>query len=159
MTAENALRACLSEHGCRIEIDNEGVAIVGQTDRLTAELVGEARKLKPALLVELLREQAEALTASVEGDAPLAERQARLRELLAVEERLTRAQLELWASWRRDGFTILWSPLVEEFILAGGGPAPPGHEGLVVYSWDEVEAMKDASPEAVVRAHRVKKVS
>jgi hypothetical protein len=147
----------LAERACRIELDREGVAIVGQTDRLTAELVAEVRRLKPALVVELLREQARNLVAFIDGDAPLAERQAKLSELLAVEDRLSAAQKALWDSWHDAGFKIIWSPIVEEFILVGDGSPPPGGQGIVVYTWAEVEALKDAAPEHVIAAHKLKK--
>jgi hypothetical protein len=138
-------------------LDSEGVAIVGQTDRLTAELVAEARSLKPALVVELLREQVRNLVAFIDGDAALAEREAKLPELLAVEDRLSAAQADLWTSWRPAGFTILWSALVEEFVLVGDAPPPPGSEGVAVYTWAEVEALKDAAPERVRAAQKLKK--
>jgi len=51
----------------------------------------------------------------------------------------------------------MWSPLVEEFIVVGDPPPPPGSEALVFYTWAEVEAMEDASPERVRAAHQLKK--
>jgi hypothetical protein len=158
MTALEELRARLEYIGCWPELVGNGVRIMGQTERLASELLAEARRIKPALLVELLRKQAWDLAAFMDGDALLTERQAKLPELLAVEDRLSAAQEALWTSWRRAGFTILWSPLVEEFILVGDAPPPPGSEGMAAYSLAEVEALKEAAPERVIAAHKLKKV-
>jgi hypothetical protein len=157
MTAETVLLSRLSERGCRIELDSEGVAIVGQTDRLTAELIAEARRLKPALVVELLREQVRNLVGFIDGDASLAERKEKLPEFLTVQDRLSSAEAALWASWRQAGFSIVWSPLVEEFILVGDAPPPPGSEGIAVYAWAEVASLKDATPERLQAVHKLKK--
>ncbi len=51
----------------------------------------------------------------------------------------------------------MWSALVEEFIVIGDPPPPPGSEALVHYTWEEAEALRNASPEHVIAAHRVKK--
>jgi len=159
MTALDDLRARLRSYRCDVKLAPDGKVKLVEYGAFspTPDLVAEARKLKPALKVELLREQAWNLVAFIDGDAPLAERQVKLPKLLAVEDRLSTAQEALWASWRRAGFTILWSSIVEEFILVGDAPPPPGSESMAVYTWAEIAALKDAAPERVIAAHKVKK--
>ena len=127
-------------------------------ERVPVSLMSEARRSKQALRYTLFRQRAEALRASIDGDFSLTERQARVPGLLAFEEKVTRAQAELWSFRRRDGFTILWSSLIGEFILVRDGSPQPVSEALAFYSWFDVEALRDASPEMVIEAHRVKKV-
>ena len=157
MTVVNDLLGRLSALGCRAELTEGSVKVVGEVDRVPTSLMAEARRAKLALRHTLLRQQAQALVAIIDGDTPLAQRQVKLPELRVVEERLFAAQKALWASWRQDGFLILWSTVLEEFILVGDPPPPPGSEALALYTRAEVEAMKVVSPEAVVQAHRVKK--
>jgi hypothetical protein len=148
----------LSQIGCRPVLEGGKLHVRGAVDALPADLLAALRQAKPALIIELLHKQAWDLAAFINGDALLTERQARLPELLAVEEKLSAAQEALWASWRRAGFTILWNPLVEEFILVGDSSPPPGSEGMAVYTRAEVEALKDAAAERVIAAHKLKKV-
>lgn len=157
MTMLGDVLSRLSQIGCRPVLEHGELHVRGAVDALPADLLAALRQAKPALIIELLRKQAWDLAAFIDGNTPLAERQARLPELLAVEDRLSAAEEQLWASWWRAGFTILWSPLVEEFILVGDAPPPPGSEGMAVYTWAEVEALKAASPERVIAAHKLKK--
>ncbi len=158
MTAVEGLRSRLEAAGCRLELAGEGLDIAGDTGRLAPELVAEARRIKPALIVELLRENVRVLAAFIDGDTRLAERQARLPEYLETVDRLTAAEQRLFAWWREAGFRTFWSGLVEELILVGEGLPPAGSEAYTVYTWPEVAALKDRSPEDVAQAHRVRKV-
>lgn len=157
MTVVADILARLEAQGCHVKVEGDKVILVESGPPPAPNLKAEARKAKPAIRYALLRKQAEELAAFVDGDSPLPERQAQLSELLALQDRLAAAQEELWESWRRDGFTILWSALVEEFILVGDSSKPPGSEAIVLYTREEVEALKDACPERVIQAHRVKK--
>ncbi|MGA2764341.1 MAG: hypothetical protein ABSG17_13355 [Spirochaetia bacterium] len=157
MTAVSDILTRLSALRCRAELSKDGVSIVGAVKNIPEELKAAARRAKPALVVELLREKARALHDTIDGDAPYEKRLARLLEYQETTDKLAQAQERLFASWREAGFTVTWSALVEEFILVGDAPPPPGSEGFVVYSLGEVEALKDASPERVIQAHKVKK--
>ena len=144
--------------GCRVELSPAGIAVVGAVGRLTADLKAAIRCAKHALVVELLRRKAWELKDFIDGDGPSAERVARMREFMETCDRLAEARTRLFDSWRHAGFTIIWSPLVEEFILVGDDSPPPGSEGCAVYCWAEVETLRDASPERVQDVHRVKKL-
>lgn len=158
MTAVGDLLIRLSTLGCRVELTERSVKIVGAVDTVPSSLMTEARRAKLAIRYALLREQAEALGSLIDGDFPLTQRKKKLPELLAVENMLAASQGALWASWRQEGFSVVWSALLEEFILVGDAPPPPGSEGMALYSWEEVQTLKDASPVQVREAHRVKKL-
>lgn len=157
MTAVVDILERLGGLGCQAIVEGEGIRVVGPTERIPSDLMAEARRTKLAIRLVLLRNQGEKLAAFIDGDTPLSERQAHLPELMALQEKIAVAQEDLWAAWRREGFTILWSPLVEEFVLVGDSTPPPGSEGYAVYTWAEVAALKDAAPERVVAAHKIKK--
>jgi hypothetical protein len=144
--------------GCRAELSDGGVAVVGSVEKIPEELKEAARSAKPALVVELLREKAWALRDFIDGDAPLAQRLARMVEYQETTDRLAEAQDRLFKYWQEQEFTVMWSPVVEEFILTGDGDPPPGSEGFAIYTWVEVEALKGASVETVRSAHKIKKV-
>ena len=147
----------LAEIGCSASVEGDKLILTGPTDKIPASLLAELRRAKPAIRYALLREKADKIVAFIDGDSPLAKRQEQLSELLSVQERLSAVQSELWAAWRKAGFTVLWSALLEEFVLVGDPPPPPGSEGTVLYSWPEVEALVSAAPERVMEAHRIKK--
>ena len=157
MTLLEDTMAQLLRVGCRVVLEENELHIRGDLDRLPSDLLAVVRRAKAALCVALLEEKARELTAFVDGDTPLSERQAKLPELSVLLDRLSAAQEELWASWRREGFAITWNPLVEEFILVGNGPPPLGAERFVKYDRQEAEALQHTVPEQVRRIHKLKK--
>jgi hypothetical protein len=124
-----------------------------------AGLSNESPYAVPPLLVALLKERAEALRAFIDaGTATYAERMARLPKYLKTVDHLAEAEQGLFVWWLQSGFLVLWSRLVEDFILVGDGPPPAGSEANAVYSWSEIAALKGMCPEDVAQAHRIKRI-
>jgi hypothetical protein len=158
LTTLDTFRGRLRPYNCDIQLGSDGQPkLVEYEGEPPTELMAEVRRRRAALKVDLLRERAWALRDYIDSDAPLAERLSRVAEYQEAVERLAEAEDLLFGLWRSAGFVILWSSLLEEFVLVGNGSPPPGSEGFVVYEWPEVEALKDVPLERVVAAHRVKK--
>lgn len=159
MTLLEDLRHKLHSFRAEIALSVEGkVKIIEHgKDAVPSELFAEARRVKPALVVDLLQEKAWALRNFIDGDAPLADRLSRAAAYQDTVDRLAKAQGRLFDSWRAAGFTVVWSRLVEEFLLVGDGEPPPGSEAMAVYAWEEAKALEGADPESVRQAHRAKR--
>lgn len=113
--------ADLEARGYWVKIQGEKAILTGQAPAPPPELLAEARRVKPALIVEVLLAKERELRAFIDSEAPLAERLARVPEYSRLLDEIGAAREELLACWRPAGFTILWSALVEEFILVGEG--------------------------------------
>jgi hypothetical protein len=151
------LLARLSDRDCHL-VENDGVLeVAGQVKNLAPEDIRLLREAKPALLVYALRVKWTDLLSVVDGGAPYEQRLARMPELLATQERLAAAQEVLFASWRKAGFTVVWSSLLEEFLLVGDNPPPSGSDEVVVYRWEEVVALAEAGETRVKQVHSLKR--
>jgi hypothetical protein len=157
MTVVEDILGRLADLGCRVELSNGGVSILGPVEKIPTELMAAARRSKPAIIVELLRQKASRLRDFIDGDASFSERLAKLPEYQEVTDELATAQEKLFDYYRALGFKVVWSVLLEEFVLVGDGSPPQGTESYVTYSWAEVEALKDANSQHVRNVHRIKK--
>ena len=140
--------------GVHVRLDGADVVLSGA---VTDEIVPEVRRAKPALVVELLRRRARGLKDFIDGDSSYEERIRKMAEYQETVEKLQEAEVRLFDSWKASGFTVLWSVLLGEFLVVGDGPPPAGSEDFTVYTWSEVEALKDAAPDQVKRVHQIKR--
>ena len=158
MTALDDLRARLRPYRCEVILGADGQPKLKEYGEAPpTELVAEARRCRAALLVELLRAKAWELRGVIDGQATYEQRVAKIAEFQETTDRLAEAQERLLDSWGSAGFKVVWSALVEEFILVGDGLPPPGSEGYAVYTWAEVATLRETDSETIRSAHRVKK--